>query len=45
MHGVTFRYFSYSPQSYRRILADHSFTLLDVQADTGNNTYYLAKKN
>jgi hypothetical protein len=45
MHGVTFRYFSYSPQSYRRILADHSFTLLDVHADTGNNTYYLAKKN
>jgi SAM-dependent methyltransferase len=45
MNGVTFRYFSYSPQSYRRILGDHSFTLLDVHADSGNNTYYLAKKN
>jgi SAM-dependent methyltransferase len=45
MNGVTFRYFSYSPQSYRRILGDHSFTLLNVHADSGNNTYYLAKKN
>ena len=44
MNGVTFRYFSYSPQSYRRILGDHSFTLVDVHADSGNNTYYLAKK-
>ena len=45
MNGVTFQYFSYSPQSYRRILGDHSFTLLDVHADSGNNTYYLAKRN
>jgi SAM-dependent methyltransferase len=45
MNGVTFRYFFYSPQSYRRILGDHSFTLLDVHADSSNNTYYLAKKN
>lgn len=45
MNGVTFRYFSHSPQSYRRILGDHSFTLLNVHADSGNNTYYLAKKN
>jgi SAM-dependent methyltransferase len=44
MNEVTFRYFSYSPQSYRRILGDHSFTLVDVHADSGNNTYYLAKK-
>jgi SAM-dependent methyltransferase len=45
MNGVTFRYFSYSVQNYRRILADHGFTLVDVHADSGKNTYYLAKKN
>ena len=45
MNGVTFRYFSYSVQNYRRILADHAFTLVDVHADSGKNTYYLAKKN
>jgi SAM-dependent methyltransferase len=45
MNGVTFRYFSYSANSYRCILSDHSFTLVDVHADSGNNTYYLAKKN
>jgi SAM-dependent methyltransferase len=45
MNGVTFRYFSYSIDNYRRILGDHGFTLIDVHADSGNNTYYLAKKN
>jgi len=45
MNGVTFRYFSYSAHSYRRILGDHSFTLVDVHSDSGNNTYYLAKKS
>lgn len=45
MNGVTFRYFSYSPESYARILRDHGFALLDVHADSGNNTYYLAKKS
>jgi SAM-dependent methyltransferase len=44
MNGVTFRYFSYSIPSYRRILGDHGFTLVDVHTDTGNNTYYLARK-
>ena len=44
MNGVTFRYFSYSVHSYRRILGDHGFTLVDVHADSGNNTYYVAKK-
>jgi SAM-dependent methyltransferase len=44
MNGVTFRYYSYSVQSYRRILGDHGFTLVDVHTDSGNNTYYLAKK-
>jgi len=45
MNGVTFRYFSYSVDSYRRILGDHSLTLVDVHADSGNNTYYLTKKS
>jgi SAM-dependent methyltransferase len=45
MNGVTFRYFSYSIQNYRSILGDHCFTLVDVHADSGNNTYYLAKKS
>jgi SAM-dependent methyltransferase len=45
MNGVTFRYFSYSVNSYRRILGDHSFTLVDVHDDSGSNTYYLAKKS
>jgi SAM-dependent methyltransferase len=44
MNGVKFRYFSYSIQNYRRILSDHGFRLVDVHADSGNNTYYLAKK-
>ncbi len=44
MNGVTFRYFSYSVDSYRRILADHGFELVDVHADSGNNAYCLAKK-
>jgi ubiquinone/menaquinone biosynthesis C-methylase UbiE len=44
MHDVTFRYFSYSADSYRRILGDHGFELVDVHTDSGNNTYYLAKK-
>ena len=44
MNGVRFRYFSYSVDSYRRILGDHGFTLMNVHADSGNNTYYLAQK-
>lgn len=44
MNGVTFQYFSYSIPSYRRILGDHGFTLVDVHADSGDNTYYLAKR-
>lgn len=44
MNGVTFRYFSYSVESYRRILGDNDFKLVDVHADNGNNTYYLATK-
>ena len=45
MNGVVFRYFSHSAESYQRILGDHSFTLVRVHRDSGNNTYYLAKKS
>jgi SAM-dependent methyltransferase len=45
MNGVTFRYFSYSADGYRRILDDHGFALVNVHADSRNNTYYLAKKS
>jgi ubiquinone/menaquinone biosynthesis C-methylase UbiE len=47
MNGVMFRYFSFSVASYRRILGEHGFTLVDVQADSGKNggTYYLARRS
>ena len=44
MNGVTFQYFSYSVDNYRRILSDHGFDLTDVHRDRANNTYYLATK-
>ena len=44
MNGVTFTYFSYSRDSYRRILSNHGFHLIDVHTDSGDNTYYLAKR-
>src|SRR4051794_6368385 len=44
MHGVVFRYYSFSIENYRRILGDHGLTLTDVHADSGQNTYYLATK-
>ena len=44
MHDVVFRYFSFSIENYRRILADRGFTLTDVHEDKGKNTYYLATK-
>ncbi len=44
MNGVVFRYFSFSIDTYRRVLGEHGFTLLDVHADRGKNTYYLAQR-
>jgi len=44
MNGVEFWHFSYSIDTYGRLLRDHGFTLANVHADSGNNTYYLAKK-
>jgi cyclopropane fatty-acyl-phospholipid synthase-like methyltransferase len=45
MNGVTFRYYSGSDESHRTLLQEHGFTLLDVHADAGDNTYYLARKS
>jgi SAM-dependent methyltransferase len=45
MNGVVFRYFSFSIVNYRRILSEHGLTLVDVHADSGKNTYYLAHKS
>lgn len=44
MNGMTFRYFSYTRDNYRRILGDQGFALADVHNDSGDNTYYLARK-
>ena len=45
MDGVTFRYYSGSEASHRTLLREYGFALLDVHADSGHNTYYLARKS
>jgi SAM-dependent methyltransferase len=42
MNGVTFHY--YAVRSYRTVLAQHGFVLVDVHDDPGVNTHYLARK-
>ena len=44
MNGVVFRYYSFSADTYRGILHENGLTLVDVHADSGQNTYYLAHK-
>ncbi len=44
-NSVSFRYFSFSIEGYRRLLSENSFALLETHADHGNNTYYLARKS
>ena len=44
MNGVTFHYFSFSVESYRNLLSQNGFALLNVHKDPGDNTYYLARK-
>jgi hypothetical protein len=39
-----FRSFSFSIDNYRRIRREHGFTMVDVHADSGKNTYYFAHK-
>jgi 2-polyprenyl-3-methyl-5-hydroxy-6-metoxy-1,4-benzoquinol methylase len=44
MDGVVFRYFASGLKSYRDLLHEHGFTLIDTHADRGQNTYYLATR-
>ena len=43
MNGVTFRYYAVS--TYRTLLAEHGFALVDVYDDPGVSTYFLARKS
>jgi ubiquinone/menaquinone biosynthesis C-methylase UbiE len=43
MNGVTFHY--YAVPSYRTLVAEHGFVLVDVHDDPGVSTYYLARKS
>jgi hypothetical protein len=43
MNGVTFHY--QAIQSYRTLLADYGFVLVDVHDDPGVSAYYLARKS
>ena len=45
MNGVTFHYYSFGIDAYRSVLGQHGLKLLDVHADRGENTYYLAEKS
>ncbi len=44
MNEVTFRYYSFSTENYRRLLSEHGLALTNVHTDEGKNTYYLATK-
>ena len=44
MNGVTFPYYSFGAESYRRLLADAGCTLEHTHIDAGKNMYYLARK-
>jgi hypothetical protein len=44
MDGVVFRYFASGLKSYRDILVEHGFTVIDKHTDGGQNTYYLAER-
>jgi SAM-dependent methyltransferase len=43
MNDVTFHY--YAVPSYRTLVAEHGFVLIDVHDDPGVSTYYLARKS
>jgi hypothetical protein len=43
MNRVTFRY--YAVPSYRALLDEHGFVLVDVHDDPGVSTYFLARKS
>ncbi len=43
MSGVTFHYYAVS--SYRTMIAEYGFELVDIHDDPGVSTYYLARKS
>jgi hypothetical protein len=43
MNGVTFHY--YAVPSYRELVAEHGFVLVDVHDDPGVSTYYLVRRS
>jgi ubiquinone/menaquinone biosynthesis C-methylase UbiE len=43
MNGVTFHY--YAVHSYRSLLAEYGFVLVDVHDDPGVSTYFLARRS
>jgi ubiquinone/menaquinone biosynthesis C-methylase UbiE len=45
MNSVTFHYYSFSSDNYRRVLGERGFTLADMHVDSGQNIYYLACKS
>jgi SAM-dependent methyltransferase len=45
MNGVTFPYFSYGADSYRRMLGEAGCALEHTHIDAGKNMYYLARKH
>jgi cyclopropane fatty-acyl-phospholipid synthase-like methyltransferase len=42
MNEVTFLYYSYSTENYRRLLEEQSLSLTDTHLDTSGNRYYSA---
>ena len=44
MDGVTFHYYAFPRETYRQVLEEAGFELVDVHTDRGDNTYYLARK-
>jgi ubiquinone/menaquinone biosynthesis C-methylase UbiE len=44
MNDVVFHYYSFDSDGYRTLLESNGLALLDVHADRGENTYYLARK-
>ncbi|HEY8549521.1 MAG TPA: class I SAM-dependent methyltransferase [Vicinamibacterales bacterium] len=44
MHGVPFRYVSFSIDGYRALLRDHGLSLVEHHVDAHENRHYLARK-
>jgi ubiquinone/menaquinone biosynthesis C-methylase UbiE len=42
---VTFPYFSFSGETYKKLLRENGFTMLNVHKDRRENTHYLTQKS